>query len=99
MRCVKPCGSTVPASVTSFSKSANACRVHSAGESMDELTIAFSCRNESPISQTVRARFSKSHRKVEQMQEQIDALSAGLQKVRAQLDLRMSGPQTVLNAQ
>jgi trimeric autotransporter adhesin len=42
--------------------------------------------------------FLKEHRKVEQMQKQIDALTAGLQKVSAQLQLR-SAPQTVLNNQ
>ena len=52
--------------------------------------------------------FLKEHRKVEQLtkdfesklveqQKQIEALSAGLQKVSAQLELSKSGPQTVLN--
>jgi uncharacterized coiled-coil protein SlyX len=43
--------------------------------------------------------FLKEHRKVEQMQKQIDALTAGLQKVSAQLELSKSAPQTVLNNQ
>jgi hypothetical protein len=43
--------------------------------------------------------FLKEHRKVEQMQKQIDALTAGLQKVNAQLELSKSAPQTVLNNQ
>jgi len=43
--------------------------------------------------------FLKEHRKVEQMQKQIDALTAGLQKVSAQLDLSKTAPQTVLNNQ
>jgi len=41
--------------------------------------------------------FLKEHRKVEQMQKQIDVLTAGLQKVSAQLELNKSAPQTVLN--
>ena len=52
--------------------------------------------------------FLKEHRKVEQQwrdfeaalahqQKQIDALSAGLQKVSAQLELSKSASQTVLN--
>jgi hypothetical protein len=41
--------------------------------------------------------FLKEHRKVEQMQEQIEALTAGIQKVSAQLELSKSVPQTVLN--
>jgi hypothetical protein len=43
--------------------------------------------------------FLKEHRKVEQMQKQIDALTAGLQRVSAQLDLSRSAPQTVKNDQ
>jgi len=43
--------------------------------------------------------FLKEHRKVEQLQKQVDALTAGLQKVSAQLELNKSAPQTVLNNQ
>jgi hypothetical protein len=43
--------------------------------------------------------FLKEHRKVEQMEKQIEALTAGLQKVSAQLELTKSAPQTVLNNQ
>jgi len=43
--------------------------------------------------------FLKEHRKVEQMQKQIEALTAGLQKVSAQLEVRKAAPQTVLNNQ
>ena len=43
--------------------------------------------------------FLKEHRKVEQMQKQIDALTAGLQRVNAQLELSKPAPQTVLNSQ
>jgi hypothetical protein len=42
--------------------------------------------------------FLKEHRKVEQMEKQIEALTAGLQKVSAQLELSKSVPQTVLNS-
>jgi uncharacterized coiled-coil protein SlyX len=41
--------------------------------------------------------FLKEHRKVEQMQKQIEALTAGLQKVSAQFELSKASPQTVLN--
>jgi hypothetical protein len=40
--------------------------------------------------------FLKEHRKVEQMQKQIEALTAGLQKVSAQLELNKAATQTVL---
>jgi hypothetical protein len=49
--------------------------------------------------------FLKEHRKnedqqaiIEQQQKQIDALTAGLQKVSAQLELSKLAPQTVLNS-
>jgi hypothetical protein len=41
--------------------------------------------------------FLKEHRKVEQLEKQIEALTAGLQKVSAQLELNKAAPQTVLN--
>ena len=40
--------------------------------------------------------FLKEHRKVEQLEKQIEALTAGLQKVIAQLELNKAAPQTVL---
>ena len=43
--------------------------------------------------------FLKEHRKVAQMQKQIDALNVGLQKVSAQLEVSKAAPQTVLNNQ
>jgi hypothetical protein len=43
--------------------------------------------------------FLKEHRKVEQMEKQIEALTAGFQKVSAQLELTKAVPQTVLNKQ
>jgi Chaperone of endosialidase len=43
--------------------------------------------------------FLKEHRKVEQLEKQVAALTAGLQKVSAQLELSKSAPQTVLSNQ
>jgi len=43
--------------------------------------------------------FLKEHRKVEQQQKQIEALTAGLQKVSAQVEMSKPAPQTVLNNQ
>jgi hypothetical protein len=43
--------------------------------------------------------FIKEHRKVEQLEKQVAALTAGLQKVNAQLELNKSAPQTVSNKQ
>ena len=43
--------------------------------------------------------FLKEHRKVQQMQKQIEALSAGLQKLTAQLELTKSAERTALNSQ
>jgi hypothetical protein len=41
--------------------------------------------------------FLKEHRKVEQLEEQVEKLTAGLQKVTAQLEVSKPAPQTVLN--
>jgi hypothetical protein len=41
--------------------------------------------------------FLKEHRKVEQLEKQIEVLTAGLQKVSAQLEVTKRAPQTVLN--
>ena len=43
--------------------------------------------------------FLKEHRKVERLEKQVEALTAGLQKVTAQIELSKSAPQTVLNDQ
>jgi hypothetical protein len=43
--------------------------------------------------------FLKEHRKVEQLEKQVAALTAGLQKVSAQLELNKPALQTVLNGQ
>jgi len=41
--------------------------------------------------------FLKEHRKVEELEKQVEALTAGLQKVSAQLETGRAAPQTVLN--
>jgi Chaperone of endosialidase len=41
--------------------------------------------------------FLKEHRKVEQLEKQVEKLTAGLQKVSAQLEVSKPAPQTVLN--
>jgi len=43
--------------------------------------------------------FLKEHRKVERLQKQVEALTVGLQKVSAQLQLNNPTPQTVVNNQ
>ena len=43
--------------------------------------------------------FLKEHRKVEQLERQVETLTAGLQKVSAQLELNKSAPQVVNNNQ
>ena len=43
--------------------------------------------------------FLKEHRKVDQLEKQVAALTAGLQKVSAQLELSKPAAQTVLNKQ
>ena len=39
----------------------------------------------------------RAHRKVEQLEKQVEALTAGLQKVSAQLEVNKPASQTVLN--
>ena len=43
--------------------------------------------------------FLKEHSKVEQLEKQVDALTAVVQEVSAQLELNKPAPQTVLNDQ
>jgi len=43
--------------------------------------------------------FLKEHREVQELKKQVAALTAGLQKVSAQLELNKPAPQTVLNNQ
>jgi hypothetical protein len=42
--------------------------------------------------------FLKEHRKVDQLQKQVEALTAGFQKISAQPQVIDSLPQTVMNA-
>src|SRR5262245_35864969 len=74
----------------------------------DEEGKAYTVRYEQ-VNAMLLNEFLKEHRKVEQMQRQIEALSAGMQKVSAQLaaaspssgglEVSKSAPQTVLNNQ
>jgi hypothetical protein len=64
----------------------------------DEQGQPFSVRYEE-INAMLLNEFLKEHRKVELLQKQIEALTAGLQKVSAQLELNKRAPQTVLNNQ
>jgi hypothetical protein len=41
----------------------------------------------------------QEQRKVEQLEKQLEAVTAGLQKVSARLELRKPTPQTVVNSQ
>jgi hypothetical protein len=43
--------------------------------------------------------FLKEHRKVERLEKQVAALTAGLEKVSAQLEMSKPAPQTVMNDQ
>jgi hypothetical protein len=49
------------------------------------------------INAMVLNEFLKEHRKVEQLEKEVEKLTAGLQKVSAQLELSKHAPQTVLN--
>ena len=49
------------------------------------------------VNATLLNEFPKEHRKVEQLERQVEALSAGLQEVSTQLELSKSAPQTVQN--
>ena len=66
----------------------------------------YSVRYEAAVNAMLLNEFLKEHGKVEKLettvarqQKQIEALTAGLQKVSAQLELSKSAPQTVLNSQ
>jgi hypothetical protein len=41
--------------------------------------------------------FLKEHRKVEQLEKQVAALTAGLQKVSAQVEMNRTAPRTVVD--
>jgi len=43
--------------------------------------------------------FLKEHRKVEQLEKQVEALTAGLQRVTAEVELQKPSAQTVVNNQ
>jgi hypothetical protein len=43
--------------------------------------------------------FLKEHKKVQDLEKQVEALTAGLQKVSAQIEVSKPAPQTVLNNQ
>ena len=62
----------------------------------DDQRKPFSVRYEE-VNAMLLNEFLKEHRKVEQLEKQVAALTAGLQKVSAQLDVSKSAPQTVLN--
>ena len=75
-------------------------------EEVEKVTPALVARDEKGKAYTVRYEavnamllneFLKEHRKVEQMQKQIEALTAGLQKVSAQLEASKPAPQVVNN--
>jgi hypothetical protein len=59
---------------------------------------AFSVRYEQ-VNAMLLNEFLKEHRKVEKLEKQVEALTMGLQKVSAQLELSKTAPQTVLNNQ
>ena len=47
----------------------------------------------------LHSEFLKEHHKVEQLQKQVEALTAGLKRVSAQVQVEHPAPQTVLNDQ
>jgi hypothetical protein len=48
---------------------------------------------------TITNEFLKEHRKTEELELRVETLTAGLQKVSAQLEVRKSVPQTVMHNQ
>jgi len=60
----------------------------------DEQGKAYTVRYEA-VNAMLLNEFIKEHRKVEQLEKQVEALTAGLQKVSAQLELSKPAPQTV----
>jgi hypothetical protein len=51
------------------------------------------------VDATLLNEFLKEHLKVEQLKKQVEALTAGLQKVSAQLETSKAAPQTVVDNQ
>src|SRR5262249_28509150 len=64
----------------------------------DEQGKPFTVRYEA-VNAMLLNEFLKEHRKVEQLEKQVAALTAGVQKVSAQLELSKTVPRTVLNNQ
>jgi len=62
----------------------------------DEQGKAYTVRYET-VNAMLLNEFLKEHRKVEQLEKQVEILTAGLQKVSAQLELSKAAPQTVSN--
>jgi hypothetical protein len=62
----------------------------------DEQGKPYSVRYEA-VNAMLLNEFIKEHREVQELKKQVAALTAGLQKMSAQLELRKSAPQTVLN--
>jgi trimeric autotransporter adhesin len=76
-------------------------------EEVEQVDPALVYRNEKGQVESVRYEmvnamllneFLKEHRKVEQLEKQVEALTAGLQKVSARLEMSRPTPQTVLNS-
>ena len=64
----------------------------------DEQGKPYSVRYEA-VNAMLLNEFLKEHRKVEQLEKQVAALTAGLQKVSAQLEVSKPAQQTALNNQ
>jgi hypothetical protein len=62
----------------------------------DQEGKAYSVRYEA-VNAMLLNEFLKEHRKVEQLEQQVERLTTGLQKVSAQIELRKPAPQTALN--
>jgi uncharacterized coiled-coil protein SlyX len=56
-------------------------------------------RKQQAVISDMKSNAAKQDAKIARQQKQIEALTAGLQKVSAQLELRKPAPQTVLNTQ
>jgi hypothetical protein len=77
-------------------------------EEVEKVDPELGTRNEKGAAETVRYEavnamllneFLKEHKKVEQLEKQVEQLTAGLQKVSAQLELSKPSPQTVAENQ
>ena len=63
--------------------------------SRSEISAVIGCHED--LKQMLFEEFLKEHRNIEQLEKQIAALTAGLQKVSTQLELSKAAPQTVKN--